>query len=47
MSHHLSALLEAWLANADTTEWVLGTVYTTVEANFVALIRLAFASHFA
>ena len=32
---------------ADELDRVLGTVYTTVEANFVALIRLAFASHFA
>lgn len=32
---------------ADELDRVLGTVYTTVEANFQALVRLAFASHFA
>ena len=31
---------------ADELDRVLGTVYTTVEANFVALVRLAFASRF-
>ena len=32
---------------ADELDRVLGTVYTTVEANFRALLRLAFASRFA
>ncbi len=32
---------------ADELDRVLGTLYTTVEANFTALIRLAFASRFA
>ena len=32
---------------ADELDRVLGTVYTTVEANFGALVRLAFASRFA
>ncbi len=32
---------------ADELDRVLGTVYVTVEANFRALIRLAFASRFA
>jgi hypothetical protein len=31
---------------ADELDRVLGTVYTAVEANFMALIRLAFASRF-
>ena len=32
---------------ADEIDRILGTLYTTVEANFRALIRLAFASRFA
>lgn len=32
---------------SDEVDRILGTVYTTVEANFRALIRLAFASRFA
>ncbi len=31
----------------DELDRILGTLYTTVEANFRALVRLAFASHFA
>ncbi len=31
---------------ADELDRVLGTVYAAVEANFPALVRLAFASHF-
>jgi hypothetical protein len=31
---------------ADELDRILGTVYTTVEANFRALLRLAFASRF-
>lgn len=33
--------------DADEIDRILGTLYTTVEANFRALIRLAFASRFA
>ena len=32
---------------ADELDRVIGTIYTTVEANFRALLRLAFASRFA
>ena len=32
---------------ADEVDRILGTLYTTVEANFRALLRLAFASRFA
>lgn len=32
---------------ADEVDRILGTLYTTVEANFRALVRLAFASRFA
>ena len=32
---------------ADEIDRILGTLYTTVEANFRALLRLAFASRFA
>jgi hypothetical protein len=32
---------------ADELDRVIGTIYTTVEANFRALVRLAFASRFA
>lgn len=31
---------------ADELDRILGTLYTTVEANFAALVRLAFASRF-
>ena len=31
---------------ADELDRILGTLYTTVEANFQALVRLAFASRF-
>lgn len=31
---------------ADELDRVIGTLYTTVEENFRALVRLAFASHF-
>jgi hypothetical protein len=33
--------------SADELDRILGTLYTTVEANFRALVRLAFASRFA
>lgn len=32
--------------SADELDRVIGTIYTTVEANFRALVRLAFASRF-
>ena len=32
--------------DADEIDRILGTLYTAVEANFPALVRLAFASHF-
>ena len=33
--------------DAEELDRVLGTVYTAVESNFRALVRLAFASRFA